>query len=1455
MNRTKALSKLRTIFLVLFALGAWGFHAHAQTAHISGVVNTYVAIDSMYQKIGTDVDSLIVSSVAGFSEGDTVMVYAAKGFAFNLEPLSDRELNIGSFYPSSSDPAGKYAFLIIDKIEPGRRLVILNADLDGFLSFDKNRDAAQLIRVPSYVNAEIGGAGLTAPDWNGSTGGVLALFVQRQLVFQGDINVNGKGLRGAAPSAVYAGACSSTDPVLYDSLYFYESQVYGGHKGEGIVYDTSSFTRGRSKNINGGGGGNGLYSGGGGGSNLSQGGYGGEESKACVSGVVTRGIGGVNLKSVTSTFYISGNNDNRGNRIFLGGGGGTGTQGAAVTSTPGGDGGGLVVIVADSLVGNGHSIRANGENVSAIASGAGGGGGGGGGMVLEVNGYSTSLNLTAYGGNGGNTNNASITGPGGGGGGGFYWLPVVNEFVIPGELNGDITSSGQGGISTVTGLKEGATNGGRASYVYGLKVPLLGFLFNSVGNEIKVCSDDVPPVLGGSTPKGGTGGYTYAWIDSTASHDWQSSAPLGTHTLKSFTFSTTLSETTYFKRIVTSGLLVDTSYMTTVTVQPAMTGNTIAAPDTVCSGNVPAAFLGTGTLTGGDGSYAYRWEKRTGASFEAADGANSGAGYTAPGLTQDTYFRRVVTSGACVDQSAELFVKVWNPIQDNTILSDPGLVCEGILPGLLQGDVPIWGDPSDYRFRWDSATNAAGPWTPVVNGDQRDYSPGPMTGTAFFRRVVLSGSDDACVSTSPSVEIGMVDAITGNTISSDQVVCENGPVADLTGPVPGGGDGSFNYEWQRSPDQGVWTTASGDPNTRNYVFPANPGTDLYYRRVVGSGGSGDVCQDQSAPVFIEVLDEIANNVITTSDFQLCQFENVGTLTANPVSGGDNAYTYKWQVATGSGTPGTWINASGTNNLQNYAGPQAVSALDLFYRRVVFSGPADVCKDTTDVLNVTIHTAISNNDIDPEDAACYGQTKILAGTATPQGEGGLSATYTWQQRNNGTGVWGAPTVGGNITAEEYEAGPFAAFGEYYFRRIAHVGACDDISEDSVHITVLQAPGATLSDTSFKACEQDVQFYVELGLDEGKAYELPWVVTLKTQEESGIGPYTLAGNGFITVPLVTDLDSVTLDYELESVTYGSAGIWDYTCVAPPGNMSGTRTVRIFRQPDPLITVDGSQRDSFKVCNTTVELSVNTDNGTGYWYSEPGGLVLFTPNAQSEDIFAAIPDSPGAYGKYVLTFRSEAGDCYGEDSIDIHYFEQPEAAFAGTDTTIFLNTSVILRADSATAGIGTWERTEGEGNIVEPNNPHTLVTDLGLGMENTFRWTVTNGEQEGTCVTSSDVAIIIRSEVHRYQGFSPGGGDGTNEYLIMQGLKYADSFKFTVFNSLGALVYEVTEQTVGELNVDLSQIPNGLAEDEMVIWDGTAKNSGNYVPAGTYYYVLQYEVRGFNDTRKDWVVITRE
>jgi hypothetical protein len=1461
--------------LACFILPGYG-----QTASLQGVINHYASISAIYGVNENDVDSVLVTSLpTEFGEGDTVMVYCVKGAEIEMTDVFGEE-NIGKV--QNPRYAGKYAFLIIDQIIGNT--VVLNTTMRPEIGPLTAGEVAQLIRVPSYRRAEVTGT-VTAPAWDGATGGVVAMFVTTSLVLEADINVNAKGLRGAVEPQIYSGTCSSVDTTLYDSTFYHISNVKAGIKGEGITYTQFDMLRGKAMNINGGGGGNAKFSGGGGGSNYSSGGKGGNESSDCPPGLdAPGGAGGYALHRTGESYYLNYTEVtfpilNLWNRIFFGGGGGTGTLMASRTSTSGGAGGGLVVIVADTIEGNGNRISADGGSVTGNATGAGGGGGGGGGIILDVSGYRDNLSLSAVGGEGGDTNHPTdTTGPGGGGGGGIYWLAGTNE---PGVFP-QLLQRGQSGEHIPTSVKYGAANGSLAARKNGLEAPLRGFLFNSVPTAFTVCADQVPETILASRPKGGDGiNYTYLWVDSSATQNSWQSAP-GTNNLQYYNFEgRKLSDTTYFRRIVTSGLLPpDTSFRIAVFVHQPITGNNVTSPDTVCLGNAPKAFLPVGSPGGGlgSGSYTYRWLRDEGSgNYLPAQGSISDPGYQAPGLTTTTLFAREVESGVCLDTSAALMVTVLNTITGNSI-SPFDTICQNTRPDLITGPVPGGGQPADRRYSWESSIASLGPWTEVAGVTTKDYRPGPLASTAWYHRVVLSGSDDACIDTSSPVEILNIAPITGNSIlTAAQTLCSSDQPEILVGSDPGGGyQGLYGWKWQSRTLSSGWIDAdetSGN-DQKDYLPPVMTGDTTWYRRVVGSGGEArNVCTDFSDSVVVNVLPPLTNNEVLTADEVKCQFDLLDDLTQDPTGGpapgggatqggSDPTRNYKWEQANGQGAPsGAWSEVSyGPLESDYTATPELTLVEDYWYRRILFSGPTvtgqeQACADTSGVIHITIHSAIAGNTIDAADSACYQIQKVVGG-ALPTGEPGIIPAYVWRDVDKGTELPDSDEAEYAFTSDSYQP--------YLFQRVALIGACSDTSNSMV-INVMQLPGGILSGVLPRACEKDTLLDINLSLDTLDSFITPWEVYLLDGVNPGlIGPYLMNSDGQVEIILETDqdADSTQFNYTLGRILYSST-TGRYECVAPAGNLSGIVPIEVFRRPEPVISVGGLALDSFKVCNTTMSLVADADNGYGLWRSDPPG-VFFAPEPSAESVFASIPNDPQSYREYVVTFTSEAGDCAGTDVLNAHFFEQPAPAYAGEDTMIFLINSVQLKANPPTAGLGSWELVSGSGIIADTHAPNTLAYELGLGEENKFRWTVTNGEDEGTCVTSSDVTIVIRNEVKRYSGFSP-NGDEQNEYYIMQGLKYADRFTISFFNSLGHTVRTLDEKNIGEIEADPGLISGGLKEDEMVVWDGRA-NNGNPVPSGTYYYVVEFFVdqedpitekvtRTDHYSYKDYVVVARE
>jgi hypothetical protein len=1157
-HKTPDLNLKRSTYLIALLLGLAIQQGYSQSfVQIGGVINDYAPITTILSSDDNNVDSVVVSGdITGiFRPGDTVMVYCVKGAEVR---------QTGGAFPIGADNqnprnTGKYAILLAESIVGNT--VIFNTNINSSTPGQEEifpmgeGEVAQLIRIPSYRNAEVIPGGLTAKPWSisDSTGGVVTLFVGGILRLSGDIDVSGQGFMGAPGSsdALYNGDCSSVDTDLYDSAFYQLSNVRAGLKGEGTTDITFGRWRGKASSINGGGGGNALFAGGGGGSNFTAGVTGGNESTACGPGVLeTGGKGGFDLGR-PGFYYINGDDIfNRGYRIFLGGGGGSGTRWSTFNTTDGADGGGIVVIVADSIEGNGHFIRADGADVTNVATGAAGGGGGGGCIILDVNGYTSSLNLSAVGGDGGNTTGSDTTGMGGAGGGGIYWLSGATQ---PGVST--VSATGTNGVHLSTINYDPLDAPRLPGKVSNLVAPLRGFIFNPVPSEYTVCSDQDPEPILTSEPKGGAGpgSYTYQWVDSSSTQNFWNNIPGATS--RDYDPGL-LTDTTYYRRIVTSAGLADTSFRIAVYVHPAIENNTIAAPDTVCLGNAPELFESS-QMTGGPpwisggptgGTFLFKWqEMEEGAGmYSDVTGWSEDSTFQSGGLTTSTDFRRIAAAGVCRDTSNELRVRVLQPLSGNDITpvseTTPfDTICFNTAPESISGPVPTGGETADIRYQWLSSDDPLMMGSLVAGETGQAFQSAALTETTYFRRIVLSGNGNACRDTSDQVEVLNIPYIDAgsNVITADQTVCQGIEAAALNGSSPTGAyTGSYSFTWLSSTDLSTWSPAPGDPTVLSGYEPGiMGGPTTWYRRQVGWGGQELVCKDSSAAIQITVLDSITNNLLAPAADQLCQGLMPENIVGQTPGGEATSRTYAWykvvqEDAPGEGDWGAPV-ASGAP-VRDYLDPeQLVTDADRWYRRIVTSGPGGECVDTSAVFHLEVHSEITGNAIDTDQRICYNDTRALRGFAPTGGESGLTPVYTWRTWQEGQDSTDAVIIAGS-DQEAYVAGPFNTPGELtvYYDRVLEIGACRDTS-GHIQVDIMQLPGGQLTVPDFDSCsgylvDLDIQTNLNAG-NPGYPAETgvyPWTVYLKHGAETDIGPFILGSAS------LADPDDILADVELNS-----------------------------------------------------------------------------------------------------------------------------------------------------------------------------------------------------------------------------------------------------------------------------------------------------------------------------------
>jgi gliding motility-associated-like protein len=1380
--------------------------------NISGLINQYEPAGAVMGP-----NSIFVAGAANLSLNDTVLIIQMQGAVID-------HTNSASYGDITNlNNTGNFEFNIIDNINLSTHIVSFKCNFSNAYT-----GLIQLVKVRTFQNATVV-ASLTANQWNGSSGGVIALIVNGTLTLNADINASGRGFRGALPSYSLAEICSSTDLTAFAGYHFTSLGIdSSGLKGEGIASPNSFFERGRGKNANGGGGGHSLDAAGGGGSGYGYGGKGGKETEFCPIQGDFGGIGGISLSSFNTGTP----------KLFMGGGGGAGLYDVLTgnDATAGGNGGGIVIIQTGQLIANSHTISANGASVvSAVtATESAGGGGGGGVIVLKAQGVTGTLNITATGGNGGNTSNSSIyfRGSGGGGGGGLIQLNA--------PLTGILTNTNGGSAGTAPGSFAGQ-GGNNGSMINGFVIPMGCLASNAITNNI--ISGNTSGCIGqtysinGTLPGGGNGSYAYLWEQSSDNILWTSCpAP---NNLQNY--STVLSVSLFYRRKVVSGIdnsisnvlhvvasqvvltpshinpscagscngaaltgitgttgynfvwstlanttsiinLCDGVYNVTVTntstgctatanyniISPPLLQLSITAsssPTCIYSNNGTASIF----ATGGTPPYAFIWSDGT-------------TGTTSTNLSVGTNHVTVTDFNGCVNSTQfNLSPKINitnNLIQDNQIFC--GTTPRTPFP--QNGNLPV--SDSLFSYLWEE-TNDLSFWSSGVNANNvQNYQPPSISQKTWYRRIVFSGG---CIDTSNVDTVkflpGSTEIISNSVSPSTQIVNVGAMPATFIGSTPTGGDGSsYFYFWVKSTDVNFtqfWQATEGTNTSQNFVFSQVADTSFYYDRFVYImlPSSEIACQTPSNPV------RVLTNFISCADTNLCQGVTATVITGNA----DVSYTYEWQQNSGT----FWVNIPGANTSSYTPG---ILASTVRFRRIVTS---TTIIDTSNVITIHVTPPISNNIIytttlSPVSISVnYGTTTTIGNTNSPTGGNG-SYAFLWRFSSDNITFTNAPPIN---TANGYFTP--AIYDTLYFKRIVNSGSCTSISNTLAVYPIY--PPNTISIANDHICNG--------GLAD----------TIKNS--SGIPPVGITFNWEIKLGPSTVWQTIS----------GATGLNYF-----PGTLSDSASFRrIFylvsnSYPSNVITIHTAfvtlaATNPIIVCGNSAMLdAIPVTTGTGWWTAQ-SGVNFVTPNSlyNSEISIPAFTTNSYSHSLYW-----HVNDLICEDSlaISVIFYHTINTPDAGIDISLTNENSVTLDATPPPYGTGNWSVFMGGASFVYANDAHTTASSI-LSGENILRWTVTNGP----CLAQHDDVKVTVTNSNIPEGFSP-NGDGVNDYFEVAGIDNYPGSEFIVFNRWGIEVYR-----------------KKVYDNK---WDGKT-TSGIILPEDTYFYLLKFDE---NETKKGYIVLKR-
>ena len=277
---------------------------------------------------------------------------------------------------------------------------------------------------------------------------------------------------------------------------------------------------------------------------------------------------------------------------------------------------------------------------------------------------------------------------------------------------------------------------------------------SNISNNTICCNQtqtgaQTPALLTGTIPIGGTGAYTYSWESSlTGTGSWSS---IGI-TTQNYTPSSTITQTTYYRRNAISG--TQTLYSNTVAV-------TVTAPATPTGVNISVQSSSSLLLswTSSAGATGYNIYNCSTNALVATVNAPA-TSYLITGLNSYTNYQYYMTSicgstlsspiSACVSGTT-----LSNPIANNSISSNASFVCSATSYN-ISGTAPTGGNNTSYTFQWQISTDNV-TWINIAgtSGTGSNYTETSIiTQTTYYRRIVNSSPFGPNTSNTVTITIG-----------------------------------------------------------------------------------------------------------------------------------------------------------------------------------------------------------------------------------------------------------------------------------------------------------------------------------------------------------------------------------------------------------------------------------------------------------------------------------------------------------------------------------------------------------------------------------------------------------------------------------------------------------------------------------------------------------------------------
>ncbi len=353
--------------------------------------------------------------------------------------------------------------------------------------------------------------------------------------------------------------------------------------------------------------------------------------------------------------------------------------------------------------------------------------------------------------------------------------------------------------------------------------PLNGGSISS-GNQA-ITYNTIPTAISASVASAGNCGssYSYQWQSSTDNTNF---TDVASATAQNLSFSTSQTQTKYYRRRTICGSETQYTGSVTVTVAAQLNGGSItSANQTITYNAIPATITASVATNGNCGtSYVYQWQSSTNnITFTDISGATAQNLSFTVAQTQMKYYRRKTSCSSEIQYTGSVTVTVAVQLNGGSITSTNQSIAYNTVPAVITATIATNGNcGSSYVYQWQSSVDNV-TFTNISGATAQNLTLTAQTQTKYYRRKTTCSSE---IQYTGSVQV--IVAFNAGCLNGSQSIQPGGAVTALTISNLGGGTCSaYGYQWELSTDEITWTIISGA--TTNSYTPASPAKTTYYR--------------------------------------------------------------------------------------------------------------------------------------------------------------------------------------------------------------------------------------------------------------------------------------------------------------------------------------------------------------------------------------------------------------------------------------------------------------------------------------------------------------------------------------------------------------------------------------------------------------------------------------------------